>query len=63
MFKSLKGYCNSADAAVRLTNGHILVEIIRNDNMDIEGYWQNDPISDSSYMAIFEDILSIIFNK
>ena len=58
-----KGYCNSADADVRLTNGHIRVEIITNDNMDIEGYWQNDPISDSSYMAIFEDILSIILGE
>ena len=55
-----KGYCNSADAAVRLTNGYIRVEIITNDNMDIEGYWQNNPISDGSYMAIFEDILSVI---
>lgn len=63
VFRSLKGYCNSADADVRLTNGHIRVEIITNDNMDIEGYWQNDPISDSSYMAIFEDILSIILRE
>ena len=63
VFRSLKGYCNSADADVRLTNGHIRVEIITNDNMDIEGYWQNDPISDSSYMAIFEDILSIIVRE
>ncbi len=63
VLSGLKGYCNSADADVRLTNGHIRVEIITNDNMDIEGYWQNNPISDSSYMAIFEDIFSIILKE
>ena len=52
-----------ADATVQLENGCIRVGIVTNDNADIKDYWVNNPISDSSFIAIFEDIISIILKE
>lgn len=50
----------AAECAVKLKNGCIKVYIATNDNRDIEGYWQSDPISDDAYRKIFEDLLLTI---
>ena len=48
---------------MQLENGCIRVGIVTNDNADIKDYWVNNPISDSSFIAIFEDIISIILKE
>ena len=50
----------AAECTVKLKNGCIKVYIVTNDNRDIEGYWQSNPLSDDTYIRIFEDLLSTI---
>ena len=50
----------AAECTVKLKNGCIKVYIDTNDNRDIEGYWQSDPLSDDAFIKIFEDLLSTI---
>lgn len=49
-----------ADAVIKLERGFIRITITTYDNVDIKDYWLDNPISDSSYISIFEDLLSVI---
>ena len=56
------GVGTAAETNVRLQNGFLRVAIATTDNAEIEGYWESNPITDSSYIKIFEDLLLIILD-
>lgn len=49
-----------ADVTVKVNNGCLRVEIMMNNSMDQDRDWMKEPLEDSSYIKIFEDLLSII---
>ncbi|MBR0230395.1 MAG: hypothetical protein IJL94_03300 [Erysipelotrichaceae bacterium] len=47
-----------ADVTIKVNNGYVRVEIAMSNSMDQNRDWEKDPLEDSAYLKIFEDLLT-----